>query len=243
MASKFRLVMNSGPTAGTIYPLEKVEVSIGRDLGNDIVINDPEVSRHHTRFFLQGDNYVVEDRGSTNGTSVNGQRLLGPYNLRPGELITLGEHISFVFEMSQSDPDATVISSNYNQTAIGVPSPIQQVVPAPQPVTPPPPAPQYNQPAQPQYVAPSQPQYIPPPPPPPAPSVAYVQPSQGFAGQLPMQPEPEKKKAPIALIIVIVLVLFVICGCVITLFFMPEAWWCTLLGWLLNMMTPGVCPA
>jgi pSer/pThr/pTyr-binding forkhead associated (FHA) protein len=236
MASKFRLVMNSGPTAGTAYPLEKGEISIGRDLGNDIVINDPEVSRHHTRLFLQGDNYVVEDRGSTNGTSINGQRILGPYNLRPGELITLGEHISFIFESAQADPDATIVSSNFNPTQMGVPTPVQPVVSTPQPVaqpmTPPPP-PQYNPPP-PQYNPPPQ-QFVPPPPPPPA----YVQPLQSYSGQVPMQPEQEKKKFPVWIIIAIVVILLLVCVCGIVLYFMPCSMWLP----IVNLITPGtVCP-
>ena len=85
MSSNYRLVMRSGPSIGQIYPLEKSEMVIGRDLGNDIVISDSEVSRRHSRIFKQGNNYVIEDLGSTNGTFVNGQRLTGSYVLRPGE--------------------------------------------------------------------------------------------------------------------------------------------------------------
>jgi hypothetical protein len=235
MTARYRLIMNSGPTAGTAYPIEKSEITIGRDLGNDIVINDPEVSRHHSRLFLQGDNYAIEDRGSTNGTSVNGQRLLGPYVVRPGELITLGEHISFIFEMAQMDPDATVISSNYNQTQIGVAAPVQAPAPAPipqpavpsyLPATPPPPPMQYNPPT-PQPVAP---------PPQPAP---YVQPVQSFSNQMPMQPEPERKKFPVWIIIVVVLLLLLICICGVVLYFMPCSMWLP----IVNMVNPGtVCP-
>ncbi|MCE1253294.1 MAG: FHA domain-containing protein [Anaerolineae bacterium] len=232
MAARFRLIMNSGPTTGTAYPLEKGEITIGRDLGNDIVINDPEVSRHHSRLFLQGENYILEDRGSTNGTSVNGQRLLGPYTLRPGELITLGEHVSFIFENAQLDPDATIISSNLNQPVTAMP-PVQPVAP------PPPPPPAYAPP-------PVVPQYAPPPPP--APVQPQYTPSaqpQSYAGQVPMQPEPEpaNKKIPVWLIILLIFIVVIVCGCGITMFFMPESWWCALFGWILNMMTPGVCPA
>jgi predicted component of type VI protein secretion system len=234
MTSRFRLVMNSGPTAGTAYPLEKSEVTIGRDLGNDIVINDPEISRHHSRLFLQGDNYVIEDRGSTNGTSVNGQRLLGPYTLRAGELVTLGEHVSFIFEGTQIDPDATIVSGGMiNQSTptmqpVQPVQPVQSVPPVAQQVVPPPP--QFTPPPAPQFVHPpeAQPQFNPP--------------VQGYAGQVPQQPEPPaKKKAPAWLIVILILFIVLVCGCVITLFFMPESWWCGLFGWLLNMATPGVC--
>jgi hypothetical protein len=111
MSSKYRLVMRSGPSIGQIYPLDKPEMVIGRDLGNEIVISDSEVSRRHARLFMQGANYCIEDLGSTNGTFVNGQRLMGSYVLRPGEIITFGETLSLVFE-GVVDSDATVASGS-----------------------------------------------------------------------------------------------------------------------------------
>jgi pSer/pThr/pTyr-binding forkhead associated (FHA) protein len=107
----FQLVMRSGPTPGKVFPLESSDLTIGRDTTNDIVINDAEVSRKHARLFLQGGGFVLEDLGSTNGTFVNGQRLMGPHGLRPGELIMLGENIGLAFEASQFDPNATVVAS------------------------------------------------------------------------------------------------------------------------------------
>lgn len=102
----YRLVMKTGPNSGQVFPLEASEIIIGRDINSSFVINDPEVSRRHARISLQGANYIIEDLGSTNGTMVSGQRLAGPYILRPGETITFGEHTWVQFEMV--DPDATV---------------------------------------------------------------------------------------------------------------------------------------
>lgn len=120
MNSTYRLVMRTGPTVGKVYPLEKNEISIGRDLSCDVVINDGEISRRHARMALQGTLYTIEDLGSTNGTFINGQRLIGPYSLRPGEVITFGEHITVVYEVTVVDADATV------------------AIPAARPVAPPP---------------------------------------------------------------------------------------------------------
>jgi hypothetical protein len=111
MVPSYRLVMHAGPLAGRAFPLEKTEIFVGRDLTNDIVINDPEVSRRHARLFLQGNNFVIEDLGSTNGTAVNGQRLLGPYILRPGEAVVFGEHITAVFEAVQPETSSTIASA------------------------------------------------------------------------------------------------------------------------------------
>lgn len=106
----FQLVMRSGPMPGKAFELDQAVVSIGRDYSNDIVINDVEVSRKHARLTIQNDGYILEDLGSTNGTFVNGQRLLGPHLLRPGEIIAFGEKVSLTYEMLQFDPNATVVS-------------------------------------------------------------------------------------------------------------------------------------
>ena len=138
MAANIRLVLNSGPTAGKEYPLEKPELFIGRDLGNDVVINDSEVSRRHARLYLQGNTYIIEDLGSTNGTSVNGQKLTGPYMLRPGERITFGERVNLSVEEEVKAPAAPAYQA---------------------PVTPPPQQ-VYNPPVQPTPQSNSQPQQL-----------------------------------------------------------------------------------
>ena len=96
--SAYRMVVRRGPTPGLILELSKSDLTVGRDLSNDFVINDVEVSRKHLRLILVGEHYRVEDLGSTNGTFVNGQRLSGPHNLVPGELLSLGEHLPLVYE-------------------------------------------------------------------------------------------------------------------------------------------------
>jgi hypothetical protein len=106
----YQFVMRTGPNPGKSFPLTKDELSLGRDISNEIVINDAEVSRHHARIYRQAGGFVLEDTGSTNGTFVNGQRLMGPHMLRPGEMILLGENISLIFEAYQFDPDTTIAS-------------------------------------------------------------------------------------------------------------------------------------
>jgi predicted component of type VI protein secretion system len=107
----YQLVMKSGPTPDKAFPIDKDEVTIGRDVNSDIVINDPEISRRHARLRLQGDHYVLEDLGSTNGTFVEGQRLSAPRLLQPGEMIVFGENVTLVFEGRSFDPDATLVGS------------------------------------------------------------------------------------------------------------------------------------
>jgi len=119
-----------------VFPLEKANMFIGRDLGNDVVINDAEVSRRHARLVMQGDSFVLEDLGSTNGTSVGGVRLTGPRLLKAGDTITLGEKISLSFDVVLTNPDATVIA----QRSPVMQATVQPAAPAPQaaPVAPPP---------------------------------------------------------------------------------------------------------
>lgn len=130
MASQFQLIMRTGPTPGAAFILEGDQLNIGRDSNNEIVINDAEVSRRHARLTFQGGKYVLEDLGSTNGTFVNGQRLAGPRVLKAGEVVSFGEQIVLVFEVTTNDPGATMVSPR----AAAVPS-------VSRPVTPPPPPP------------------------------------------------------------------------------------------------------
>jgi hypothetical protein len=107
-ATIYQLVMRSGPTPGKTFDLTQAVISIGRDYSNEVVINDVEISRKHARLTAQTGGYILEDMGSTNGTYVNGQRLLGPHLLRAGEMIAFGEKVSLSYEMLQFDPNATV---------------------------------------------------------------------------------------------------------------------------------------
>lgn len=109
---QYQLVMHSGPTPGKTFALEGDVLTIGRESSNQIAINDAEISRKHSQLVLQGGKYVLTDLGSTNGTFVNGQRLTGQHVLQPGEVISLGEQISLLFEtVTIIDPNATMLSS------------------------------------------------------------------------------------------------------------------------------------
>jgi pSer/pThr/pTyr-binding forkhead associated (FHA) protein len=138
MAVQYQLVMHSGPTPGKIFPMEGDVITIGREAGNGIVINDAEVSRKHTQFVFQGGKYIVTDLGSTNGTFVNGQRLTGQHILQPGEVISLGEQINLLFEsVLPVDPNATMMSPSRQAAVAPVPAPAPRPQPVPQAAPPP----------------------------------------------------------------------------------------------------------
>ena len=93
------LVMRRGPLRNQIYQLETALVNIGRDLANDIAIRDGQVSRYHLRLILQGQDYWVEDLGSTNGTRVNGQPVSQRTRLNNGDNIALGDSILLTYDL------------------------------------------------------------------------------------------------------------------------------------------------
>jgi len=105
--NKFQVTMRSGPMAGKTFAIEAEENILGRDLANEIIISDPEVSRRHARFFIRDENVFVEDLGSTNGTFLNGDRISSPQQLRSGDVITLGESVVLIFEKISQVPVET----------------------------------------------------------------------------------------------------------------------------------------
>lgn len=156
-SDSFRLIVRRGPQPNQVYELNKDIVTLGRDITNDITINDPEVSRHHLRITRGAGGFTLEDLGSTNGTFVNGQRLTGPRPLRPGDMIGLGETVTLAYESASAGMEygGTVARpaapSAPPQAAPGYGAPPASSSPAPgfQQVNPQQSAPQYG--AQPGY--------------------------------------------------------------------------------------------
>jgi pSer/pThr/pTyr-binding forkhead associated (FHA) protein len=108
----FQLVVRKGPRPGQIFPLEDDAVSVGRDPVSAIVIDDPEISRHHARFSIGPAGYYLQDMASTNGSFVDGQRLGGePVALSAGQVIMFGSNVTLVYQaVPESDPMATVVA-------------------------------------------------------------------------------------------------------------------------------------
>jgi len=91
--SGWQLLMEQGPRPGLTFELNKPIITLGREANNDIVIEDPQVSRHHARLTQQGTGYAVEDLGSTNGTFINGHRVMGTRPLNSGDTLGLGDTV------------------------------------------------------------------------------------------------------------------------------------------------------
>ena len=83
------LVVEEGPDAGRRFSL-KPDTRLGRAADNDIVLRDPQISRHHSVINFIGSEYMISDLGSANGTLVNGVRINQPCALRHGDIVAIG---------------------------------------------------------------------------------------------------------------------------------------------------------
>jgi serine/threonine protein kinase len=74
-------------------PLGLEPITIGRASTNQVIISDPSVSSHHASIELKDQAYWITDRGSTNGTFLNQQRLVPQvtFQLHPGDTIRFGK--------------------------------------------------------------------------------------------------------------------------------------------------------
>jgi predicted component of type VI protein secretion system len=71
-------------------PLAPPHVSLGRALDNDVVLDDPRVSRYHAELRYAVDGWSVHDLGSTNGTYVNGTQVTACV-LQAGDRLRVGD--------------------------------------------------------------------------------------------------------------------------------------------------------
>lgn len=69
------------------------ELLVGRDDSCGLRLADSSVSTLHARVYVIGDEYFVEDMGSTNGTVLRSEKVTAPARLRSGDILTLGRTI------------------------------------------------------------------------------------------------------------------------------------------------------
>ncbi len=109
-ASPAWLMFRSGPRAGQSIPLSTEATRIGRGSENDVVVDDPAVSRQHATISFENGEYVVEDAGSSGGTLVEGVSGGGRTVLSSGSTVQLGE-TELVFMQSESAAPAAGTST------------------------------------------------------------------------------------------------------------------------------------
>ncbi len=89
-SQEYHLVLINTPDAGKSYPLGDV-LRIGKvSENNDVVIEHPTVSRNHLVVRRQGEQFLVQDLGSTNGTFIDGAQVREAF-LRAGALLEVGD--------------------------------------------------------------------------------------------------------------------------------------------------------
>jgi pSer/pThr/pTyr-binding forkhead associated (FHA) protein len=85
-------------TGQQVYRIEKPIINIGRQLSNDIIVEDKRVSRYHAQIKYQPDGqFAIFDLGSTNGITINNTPHMRQHVLRNGDRFTIGSY-DFNFE-------------------------------------------------------------------------------------------------------------------------------------------------
>jgi predicted component of type VI protein secretion system len=214
------LVMSQGPQPGQTFMLDREWLTIGRDPSNDIVINDPQVSRQHARITRQGQMVVIEDLGSTNGTFANGVRLTGSHVMSNGDVIGLGDGVTLTYyEVGIAADIAETVVGQPGSAVGGTPPPSYRdtpiSIPSPDPSargTPPTDVPATAMPEMPVTPPPSAGQKIPP---------AYTLDSPEASEELPV--EGEKKRSKLTCVVVTIVTLFLLVVIVVAVAFVLDS--------------------
>lgn len=86
-----KLVVLSEGLTGQSYELKVDKTTIGRVEDNTFQIAHPSVSSHHCEVLLRGNDVVVKDLNSTNGTFINNQQVTTEGVLKAGQVLRLGQ--------------------------------------------------------------------------------------------------------------------------------------------------------
>jgi len=94
-------------------------ISIGRDIENDIYINNLAVSRFHAKIHREGQKIIIKDLGSANGTYVNGHKVEWA-DVHIGDIILIGKHTLTIDQSTKVQDEAfteghTVMVDQYTQ--------------------------------------------------------------------------------------------------------------------------------
>ena len=112
MATTESVPLLTDPT-GREHPLDGEITTIGRAVENDIVITSKRVSREHAQVQRQGRRMVLADLGSTNGTFLNGERLMAPVELRDGDGVSIGDVV-----LTFHDPESTYLETPFPELEV-----------------------------------------------------------------------------------------------------------------------------
>src|SRR3982751_479469 len=104
-----KLVLLTEGFTGRTYELNVEKTTVGRVEDNAFQIAEPSVSSHHAEIILKGEEVLIKDLGSTNGTFINGDKITESV-LKPGQTLKLG-----TVEMKLEGKDGPVSASKPGQ--------------------------------------------------------------------------------------------------------------------------------
>ena len=108
---RYRLRVTDGPDKGAEKVCDGPELSVGSADGNDLVLSDPTVSRHHFAIEALPQGFLMRDLDSTNGTTLHGYRVGWAY-LKPGAVIGAGiSGLGAARRIQQSGRDVVVFEA------------------------------------------------------------------------------------------------------------------------------------
>ena len=85
-----KLVLLSAGMTGRTHELKTEKTTVGRVEDNTFQIAEPSVSSHHAEVLLRGNDVIVKDLNSTNGTFINGEKITES-TIKPRQILRLGQ--------------------------------------------------------------------------------------------------------------------------------------------------------
>jgi pSer/pThr/pTyr-binding forkhead associated (FHA) protein len=112
-----RLILEHSSAVLKDYPFRKRSLTIGRNVDNTIVMDDPLVSGYHARIDKRGVDYILTDLQSTNGTFLNDINIVS-HILSHGDRIMIGEHAILFIGTEMAKAYEEVENLDLNKTTI-----------------------------------------------------------------------------------------------------------------------------
>ena len=119
-----KLVLSSGGSVVFQCFIDKERLGVGRDPANQIVINDPSVSGEHAAIVVVGNDHILEDLASANGTFVNGTRMPRRI-LQHGDVVEFGAfNLRYLNSKTATDVelDRTMLIKGIAEAQAGLPA-------------------------------------------------------------------------------------------------------------------------
>ena len=111
--SPYSVKVEQGAAKGKKYNLKKDALVLGSDESADIVLQGRGVAPQHAQLVFEAGRVLLKDLGSEAGTFRNGQRLLGPVQVFPGDRIGLGPEVILIL-----DGDSTAVEREKADEAV-----------------------------------------------------------------------------------------------------------------------------